>query len=40
MLSELRTRKFTALFACFDFDKNGSIEKGDYESRAEPQPGL
>lgn len=31
MLSELRTRKFTALFACFDFDKNGVLEKGDYE---------
>jgi Ca2+-binding EF-hand superfamily protein len=31
MLSELRTRKFTALFACFDFDKNGVLEKADYE---------
>jgi Ca2+-binding EF-hand superfamily protein len=31
MLSALRTRKFTALFACFDFDKNGVLEKADYE---------
>ncbi len=31
MVSELRTRKYTALFACFDFDKNGVLEKGDYE---------
>lgn len=35
MLSELRTRKFTALFACFDFDKNGVLEKGDYEHFAQ-----
>ncbi|MEZ4621138.1 MAG: hypothetical protein R2867_37320 [Caldilineaceae bacterium] len=34
MLSALRTRKFTALFACFDFDKNGVLEKGDYEQFA------
>lgn len=34
MLSELRTRKFTALFACFDFDKNGVLEKSDYEQFA------
>lgn len=31
MLSALRTRKFTVLFACFDFDKNGVLEKSDYE---------
>jgi hypothetical protein len=31
MLSRLRTRKFTALFACFDFDNNGILERGDYE---------
>jgi juvenile hormone diol kinase len=31
MLSELRARKYTALFACFDFDKNGVLEKSDYE---------
>ena len=30
MLSALRTRNFTALFACFDFDKNGVLEKADY----------
>lgn len=35
MLSELRTRKFTALFACFDFDKNGVLEKIDYEHFAQ-----
>jgi Ca2+-binding EF-hand superfamily protein len=35
MLSELRTRKFTALFACFDFDKNGLLEKSDYEQFAQ-----
>lgn len=35
MLSELRTRKFTALFACFDFDKNGVLEKSDYEQFAQ-----
>ncbi|GEM_PF-1574689 len=35
MLSELRTRKFTALFACFDFDKNGVLEKADYEQFAQ-----
>ena len=34
MLSALRTRKFTALFACFDFDKNGVLEKSDYEQFA------
>lgn len=31
MISELRTRKYTALFACFDFDQNGVLEKSDYE---------
>jgi len=35
MLSELRTHKFTALFACFDFDKNGILEKSDYEHFAQ-----
>lgn len=35
MLSELRTRKFTALFACFDFDKNGELERADYEHFAQ-----
>ena len=35
MLSELRTRKFIALFACFDFDKNGVLEKADYEHFAQ-----
>ena len=34
MLSALRTRKFTALFACFDFDKNGLLEQRDYEQFA------
>lgn len=34
MLSNLRTRKFTALFACFDFDKNGLLEQRDYEQFA------
>jgi Ca2+-binding EF-hand superfamily protein len=35
MLSELRTRKFSSLFACFDFDKNGILEKADYEHFAQ-----
>ncbi len=35
MLSALRTRKFTALFACFDFDKNGVLEQRDYEQFAQ-----
>ena len=35
MLSELRTRKYTALFACFDFDKNGILERSDYEQFAQ-----
>lgn len=35
MLSALRTRKFTALFACFDSDKNGVLEKRDYEQFAQ-----
>lgn len=35
MLSALRTRKFTALFACFDFDKNGVLEQCDYEQFAQ-----
>lgn len=35
MLSELRTRKFTALFACFDFDGNGILERNDYEQFAQ-----
>ncbi len=35
MLTELRTRKFTALFACFDFDKNGVLEKVDYKQFAQ-----
>ncbi|MCX6050296.1 MAG: EF-hand domain-containing protein [Chloroflexi bacterium] len=35
MLSELRTRKFTTLFGCFDFDKNGVLEKADYEQFAQ-----
>ncbi|CAN5697912.1 hypothetical protein BH10CHL1_BH10CHL1_39410 [soil metagenome] len=34
MLSALRTRKFTSLFACFDFDKNEVLEKTDYEQFA------
>lgn len=34
MLSNLRTRKFTALFACFDSDKNGVLEQRDYEQFA------
>lgn len=35
MLSELRTRKFTTLFACFDSNKNGVLEKSDYEQFAQ-----
>ena len=35
MLSELRTRKFTALFNCFNFNKNGVLEKADYEHFAQ-----
>ena len=35
MLSALRTRKFIALFACFDFDKNGVLEQCDYEQFAQ-----
>ncbi len=31
MLSELRRRKFTYLFHCFDLDRNGVLERGDYE---------
>ena len=35
MLSALRTRKFTALFTCFDSDKNGVLERRDYEQFAQ-----
>jgi Ca2+-binding EF-hand superfamily protein len=31
MLSDLRRRKFTYLFGCFDLDRNGTLERGDYE---------
>lgn len=34
MLSELRKRKFSYLFHCFDFDKNGVLEMADYEQFA------
>jgi Ca2+-binding EF-hand superfamily protein len=34
MVSELRKRKFSYLFHCFDFDKNGILEKADYEQFA------
>lgn len=35
MLSELRTRKLTYLFHCFDADNNGILERSDYEKFVE-----
>jgi Ca2+-binding EF-hand superfamily protein len=35
MLSELRTRKFSRLFTCFDFNRDGALEKADYEQFAQ-----
>ena len=35
MLSELRHSKFTYLFHCFDLDRNGVLERTDYEQFGE-----